>query len=228
MKNLLSLCLTSFCLVAYSQMKDTAIPELIPQTINQKTGYVNQLGKVVIPAEYHIAMFFSEDCNLLNSPNKNIRMYGSADYATVEKNEISYRIDRKGARVYKYNKKDLGKCVAPYESPKYKAFVMNGFYGLVSKDNVDNRNYKDFDIYPQYQMLYVLDSDKENPMIIAVLDNKFGVINKKNQIIIPFIYEDIKTNLSWKIANMFEVSKDGDQYFYINKNNRSYDSYTIK
>jgi hypothetical protein len=38
---------------------------------------------------------------------------------------------------------------------------MNGFYGLVSKDNADYKNYKDFEIYPQYQMLYVLDGDKE-------------------------------------------------------------------
>lgn len=228
MKNLFSLCLAGFSLVAYSQLKDNSIPELIPQTINQKTGYVNQSGKIVIPAEYHIAMFFSEDCNLLNSPNQNAKIYGSADYATVEKNEIAYRIDKKGTRVYKYNSKDLGKCVAPYESPKYKAFVMNGLYGLVSKEKIDFRNYKDFDIYPQYQMLYVLDSDKENPMIIAVFDNKFGVINKKNQIVIPFNYEDIKTNMSWKIANMFEVSKDGNQYFYVNKNNRSFDTYSIK
>lgn len=203
-------------------MKDTAIPALIPQTINQKTGYVNQSGKVVIPAEYHIAMFFSEDCNLLNSPNKKVRIYGSADYATVEKNQISYRIDRKGTRVYHYKNEDLGKCALPYESPKYKAFVMNGFYGLVSKENVDYKNYKDFEIYPQYQMLYVLDSDKENPMIVAVLDNKFGVINKNNQVVIPFVYDDIKTNLSWKTANLFEVSKDGNQYFYINKNNHAY------
>lgn len=208
--------------MAYSQMKDTAIPALIPQTINQKTGYVNQSGKVVIPAEYQIAMFFSEDCNLLNSPNKKIRIFGSADYATVEKNQISYRIDRKGTRVYQYKKEDLGKCVFPYESPKYKAFVMNGFYGLVSKESVDYKNYKDFEIYPQYQMLYVLDSDKENPMIVAVLDNKFGVINKNNQVVIPFVYDDIKTNLSWKTANLFEVSKDGNQYFYINKNNHAY------
>ncbi|WP_333850570.1 WG repeat-containing protein [Epilithonimonas sp.] len=222
MKNLLSLCLTGFFFVAYSQIKDTAIPALIPQTINQKKGYINQSGKIVIPAEYQIAMFFSEDCNLLNSPNKKVRIYGSSDYAMVEKNQISYRIDRKGKRVYRYKKEDLGKCVSPYESPKYKAFVMNGFYGLVSKESVDYKNYKEFEIYPQYQMLYVLDSDKENPMIVAVLDNKFGVINKNNQIVIPFIYDDIKTNLSWKTANLFEVSKDGNEYFYINKNNHAY------
>lgn len=222
MRKLLGLCFTGFIISLYSQMKDDVIPSLIPKTINQKAGYVNQSGKLVIPAEYHIAMFFSEDCNLLNSPNRKIRIFGSADYATVEKNETTYRINKKGTRVYEYKKEDLGKCVSPYEAPKYKAFVMNGLYGLVSKDNADYKNYKDFEIYPQYQMLYVLDGDKENPMIVAVLDNKFGVIDKQNQIVIPFVYEDIKTNLSWKTANLFEVSKDGNQYFFINRNNYAY------
>lgn len=222
MKKLLSLCLTGLFVSAYSQTADVSIPTLIPKTIDKKTGYINQSGKIVIPAEYQIAMFFSEDCNLLNSPNRRVRTFGSASYATVEKDKVSYRINKKGQRVYQYKKKDLGKCVFPYHPPKYKAVVLKGVYGLVSKEDIDYTNYDDFEIYPQYQMLYVLDSDKENPMIVAVLDNKFGVINKNNQVVIPFIYDDIKTNLSWKTANLFEVSKDGHQYFYINKNNHAY------
>ncbi|HAP95247.1 MAG TPA: hypothetical protein DCP54_05750, partial [Chryseobacterium sp.] len=46
-----------------------------------------------------------------------------------------------------------------------------------------------------------------------VRENKFGIINKKNQVVIPFEYEDIKTNLSWKTASLFEVSKNGKDYF---------------
>lgn len=221
MKNLLNFLFTGFVTIAYSQMMDK-VPALIPQMINQKSGYINQQGKTVITPQYHIAMFFSEDCNLLNSPNKKARVFGSANYATVEKDEIAYRINKKGVRVYQYKKEDLGKCNFPYEAPKYKAFVLNGYYGLVSKDNVDYKNHKDFEIYPQYQMLHVLDGDKENPMIIAVLDNKFGVIDKNNHIVIPFVYEDIKTNLSWKTANLFEVSKDGEVYFFIDRNNNAY------
>lgn len=214
-------------LVAFSQMMDR-VPNLIPLTINQKTGYINQQGITVIEPQYHIAMFFSEDCNLLNSPNEKIRAFGSSDYATVEKDEVSYRIDKNGKRVYQYKKEDLGKCIFPYEAPKYNAFIQNGFYGLISKRNIDSKNYNEFEIYPQYQMLHVLDGDKDNPMIIAVLDNKFGVITKNNEVVIPFMYEDIKTNLSWKMANLFEVSANGKDYFYINKNNHAYNSYTIK
>ncbi|MFC0342803.1 WG repeat-containing protein [Epilithonimonas hispanica] len=224
MKKLFSLFILSFFGLAFSQMKDDndTLPSLIPQKINQFSGYINQQGKVVIVPEYHIAMFFSQDCNLLNSPNKAVRVFGSANYATVEKNNISYRINKKGKRVYRYKKTDIGKCSQPYVVQKYKAFVLNGAYGLVSKEDIDLGGYKDFDIYPQYQMLYVLESDRENPMIVAVKNDKFGIIDKNNQVVIPFIYADIKTNLSWKTANLFEVSTDGKDYFFVNKNNYAY------
>ena len=222
MKKLISLIFIGCFFAAFAQMKEDYLPSLIPQKIDQKSGYVDQQGKVVITPEYHIAMFFSEDCNLLSSPNKNVRVFGSADYATVEKNKISYRINKKGTRVYQYKKSDLGKCSQPYEISRYKAFALNGMYGLVSKDNIDLGGYKDFDIYPQYQMLYVLESDRENPMMIAVRNNKFGIVDKQNKIIIPFVYADIKMNLSWKTANLFEVSTDGKNYFYVDKNNKAY------
>ncbi|WDF47073.1 WG repeat-containing protein [Chryseobacterium sp. KACC 21268] len=222
MKKFFSLLLMSCFLAAFSQMKEDYLPALIPQKIDGKSGYVSPQGKMVITPEYHIAMFFSEDCNLLNSPNKNARVFGSADFATVEKNSISYRINKKGKRVYQYKKADLGKCSQPYEMSRFKAFTLNGMYGLVSKDSIDLGGYKDFDIYPQYQMLYVLESDRENPMMIAVRNNKFGIVDKQNKVIIPFVYADIKMNLSWKTAHLFEVSKDGKNYFYVDKNNKAY------
>src|ERR1700750_15137 len=45
------------------------LPVLIPKKENGKFGYVNQNGKFIIKPEYHIAVFFYEDCNLLNSPH---------------------------------------------------------------------------------------------------------------------------------------------------------------
>ena len=222
MKKLFSLIFIGCFSTAFTQMKEDLLPSLIPQKVDQKSGYINQNGKMVITPEYHIAMFFSEDCNLLSSPNKSVRAFGSAEYATVEKNDISYRINKKGNRVYQYKKSDLGKCSQPYQMHKYKAFTLNGMYGLVSKDSIDLSGYKDFDIYPQYQMLYVLESNRENPMIIAVRNNKFGIVDKNNKTVIPFVYNDIKMNLSWQTANLFEVSKDGKNYFYVDKNNKAY------
>ena|SRR6218665_2532908 len=222
MKQNLSLLFLSWLFLSNSQMKDDQIPMLIPQTVNEKMGYISQNGKFIISPEYHIAMFFSEDCNLLNSPNKNVAIFGTSEYATVEKNEISYRIDKKGNRVYQYKTSDLGKCTSPYHSSIYKAFALNGTYGLVSKENIEISGYQDFDIYPQYQMVYVLESDRDNPMIIAVKNDKFGIVDKNNKIVIPFIYDDIKSNLSWKTANLFEVSKNGSEFFFIDKNNNIY------
>ncbi len=227
MKKLLSLFAVSFGLLAYSQMADN-IPTLIPIKINEKSGYIDQSGKTVIVPEYHIAMFFAEDCNLLNSPNTAVRKFGSSDYATVEKNEKSYRIDKKGRRVYEYQQKDLGRCFYEYHAPQYNAYVMDGRYGIISKKNVESKIFDDFVIAPQYQQLSIMDGDPENPMIIAVKGDKFGVINKKNEVIIPFIYDDIKCNLSWKTAGLFEVSLDGNDYFYINRNNHAYTTYTKK
>ncbi|WP_379968276.1 WG repeat-containing protein [Epilithonimonas sp. UC225_85] len=222
MKIIFSLIFIGCFFTAFSQMKEDYLPSLIPQKINGKAGYIDQNGKMVIAPEYHIAMFFSEDCNLINSPNKNARIFGSANYATVEKNKISYRINKKGKRVYQYKKSDLGKCSQPYEASKFKAYKLNGMYGLVSKENINPGNYKDFDIFPEYQMLYILESDKENPMIVAVKDDKFGVIDKQNKIVIPFIYNEIKTNFSWKTVKLFEVSRDGEDYFFVDKNNKAY------
>lgn len=59
-------------------------------------------------------------------------------------------------------------------------------------------------------------------MIVASKNNKFGVIDVNNKVIIPFEYNDIKRNFSWKLARLFEVTKDGKNYFYIDVNNNAY------
>ncbi|WP_435522822.1 WG repeat-containing protein [Chryseobacterium indoltheticum] len=74
------------------------LPLLIPQKKNGKSGFVNQKGKFVIQPEYDLVMFFGEDCNLLNSPNEKIRKFGSVDFATVEKDKITFRINKSGKK----------------------------------------------------------------------------------------------------------------------------------
>lgn len=201
------------------------LPLLIPKKKNGSFGYTNQKGKFMIQPEYHIAVFFYEDCNLLNSPNEKLRKFGTADYATVEKNEISYRIDQKGKRVYQYRQADLGKCVhKDYVQQLYQGYTMNGFYGLIEKSTFkDPQDYRQFKIYPQYEYLFILEGDDvANPMIIASKNNAFGVVDINGNVIIPFEYADIKRNFSWKLGRMFEVSKDGKNYFYIDQRNKAY------
>lgn len=201
------------------------LPVLIPRNENGEFGYVNQNGKFIIKPEYHIAVFFYEDCNLLNSPNEKVRKFGTDEYATVEKDMISYRIDKTGKRVYQFKDSDLGKCkFGDYKQQPYQAYILNGFYGIIEKEKfVNAADYRDYKIYPQYQYLYIMEGDDvENPMIVASHNDRFGVIDVNNKVIVPFEYSNIKRNFSWKLGRMFEVTKDGKNYYYIDARNKTY------
>ena len=200
------------------------IPDLIPKRVNGRLGYVNQNGKMIIQPEYKFGTFFWEDCNLLNSPNENVRKFGSNEYASVTIGETDYRIDKLGRKVYTFKQDDLGKCNSTYRKQIFSSYTQQGFYGLVDVANFHNPNdYKQFKIYPQYQYLHVLESeDLQNPMIIVSQNDLFGIIDVNGKVIIPLEYADIKRNFSWKMANMFEVSKDGNNYYFIDDKNRSY------
>ncbi|WP_034701403.1 WG repeat-containing protein [Chryseobacterium luteum] len=201
------------------------LPVLIPKKEDGKFGYVNQKGKFIIKPEYHIAVFFYEDCNLLNSPNPKIRQFGTKEYATVEKDMISYRVNKAGKRVYQFKDSDLGKCkFEDYKQQLYQAYVLNGFYGVIEKAKfVNAADYRQYQIYPQYEYLYIMEGDDTaDPMIVASHNDMFGVIDVNNKVIIPFEYSNIKRNFSWKLGKMFEVTKDGKNYYYIDARNKTY------
>ncbi|MGO4707758.1 WG repeat-containing protein [Chryseobacterium sp. 2TAF14] len=199
-------------------------PLLIPQKKNGKSGFVNQKGKFVIQPEYDLVMFFGEDCNLLNSPNEKVRKFGSKDFATVEKNKITFRINASGKKVYQYKDADLGRCSLELKKALFHAYILNGKYGIIEDSKFKNPSDRSqFTIYPDYQYLYILEgNDQANPMIVATYNDKFGVIDINNKIVIPFEYADIKRNYSWKLGKMFEVTKDDKNYYYIDSYNRSY------
>lgn len=206
------------------QKTNDSIPTLIPKYKSGKYGFVNQNGKTVIAPEYINVGFFTEDCNLLNSPNENVRQYGSRKYASVSNAKHDFRIDEKGKKVYQFKTMDLGKCDQTYTSQKYKAYHLRDSYGVIDVNTFRNpENYKHFKIYPQYQYIYILvGDDMKNPMIIATKDDSFGVIDVNNKVIIPFEYVDIKKNFSWKLARMFEVTKDGKNYYLVDAQNKAY------
>ncbi len=201
-----------------------SIPDLIPQRLNGKLGYINQKGKFIIQPEYNFGTFFWEDCNLLNSPNEKIRKFGTNNYASVSSADSDYRIDKSGKKVYTFKNEDMGKCTQTEPTKIYNAYSLQGFYGIINMTTFTTpTDYRQFQIYPVYQYLHVLEGNTpENPMIVAVHNDKFGVINIYNKIIIPFEYSDIKRNFSWKMANMFEVTKDGKNYYFIDNNNKAY------
>ena len=242
MKYLLSIVFSCFVLLFSAQKKslpkrtvpvktnpdlvkiNDSIPALIPQKMNGKYGFINQKGKVIISHQYSNVGFFTEDCNLLNSPNEKVRKYGSNKYASVRINNLDFRIDLSGKRVYQFKDSDLGKCNLPFVTQLFHAYILNHSYGIIEDSKFENPgDYRQFTIYPQYDYLHIMEGDHlKNPMIIANKNNKFGVIDVNNKIIIPFEYSDIKRNFSWKLARLFEVTKDGKNYFYIDINNKAY------
>lgn len=236
MKNIFSLILVLVTVMMFGQKKNTqnpnlvlkkindSVPALIPQKHNGKQGFINQHGKVVIPHLYSNVGFFTEDCNLQNSPNPKARKFGSNLYASVRLNGVDYRIDHNGKRVYQFKDSDLGKCTPQFKTQLFHAYVMNGQYGIIEDATFTNPgDYRSFKIYPTYHYLHIMEGDDlKNPMIIASYNNKFGVIDINNKIVIPFIYSDIKRNYSWKLARLFEVTKNGKEYYFVDINNKAY------
>ena len=247
MKNVLSLILISFALILSGQKHNIAkkktvtktvsakantdlikindsIPVLIPQKMEGKFGYINQKGKVIIGHQYSNVGFFTEDCNLIHSPNEKVRKFGSSQFASVRLNNKNYRINKAGKRVYEFKDSDLGKCPPQYKTQLFHAYVMNSAYGIIEDSKFENPgDYRQFTIYPQYEYLHILEGDDlRNPMIIASRNNRFGVIDIHQNIIIPFEYSDIKRNFSWKLARLFEVTRDGKNYFFVDSKNKEY------
>lgn len=204
--------------------KDNNLSLLIPKKKNGKFGYINREKTVVIPYEFSSATFFTEDCNLLNSPDLKVRKFGSRNYATVEKNGKQFRINKKGQLVYQLKEADLGNCKSVYQKKRFNAYILNGLYGVIEKEVFGNpEDSSQYRIYPQYDYLFILEGNKpDSPMIIATKNNRFGILDINGKIIVPFEYSDIKRNYSYKQAELFEVTKDDINYFYIDIYNKAY------
>lgn len=200
------------------------VAPLIPQKLNGKFGFINQVGKVIIQHEYSNVGFFAEDCNLLASPNAKAKKFGTSKYASVRLNGKDFRINEAGKRVYLFKDSDLGKCPREFKSQLFHAYVMNDQYGIIEDARFENPgDYREFTIYPQYDYLHIMEGeDLNNPMIVALRNNRFGIIDIHNNIIVPFEYSDIKRNFSWILAGLFEVSKDGTNYYYVDAMNTGY------
>lgn len=238
MKNILTLFFLSFILFLGAQQNkavsgnikfdavkpNDSIPDFIPFNKDGKFGFVNKERKTVIQPVYSNVGFFTADCNLLNSGNAKVRKFGTSEYASVRLGNQDFRINKNGKRVYYFKNEDLGKCPSEFKAQLFHAYIMNHTYGIIEDSKFENPgDYRQFTIYPQYDYLHILEGDDlKDPMIIAAKGNKFGIIDVHNTILIPFEYNDIKRNFSWKLARLFEVTKDGKNYYYVDLHNKAY------
>lgn len=207
-------------IISNANSKNTkAVADLIPKKSKGLYGFINQNSKMMIQPKYSNVGFFTEDCTLINSPKTSVKKFGSADYASAIRAGKEVRIDKNGKTVYEVKKADLGKCTNTFVKQVYYGFSENGVFGIRKSENTDRKNIQ---ILPQYQLVHIMEGDDlENPMIIVVKNDLFGIVDKNNNVIVPIIYSDIKRNFSWKLAGLFEVTKDGKNYFYVDvKNNR--------
>lgn len=204
--------------------KEWSIPELIPHKTGDKYGFIDRERKVIISHAYNNVGFYTEDCTLLNSPKMSVRKYGSADYASVSYHGNNYRIDRAGKRVYRFKKEELGRCNLPYVPQQFEAYRFGNSYGIIEPAKFENSSdYRQFTIYPQYDYLHILEgNDVTNPLIVAARNNRFGIIDVQNNIVLPFVYSDIKRNYSWKLAHLFEATYDGKNYFFVDRDGNEY------
>ncbi|MBS1548511.1 MAG: WG repeat-containing protein [Bacteroidetes bacterium] len=205
-------------------LENFPVATLIPFHLKGKYGFKTPEGTIAIPPQYNNVCFFAEDCRLMNANNEDVKIFGSSDYASVQENGKDYRIDRKGKKVYQYNDADLGKCTNNYVKQKYLVYKYHNQFGLIEYEQYTEDEEKQlFKIHPQYEFIHVLEGKNiDAPLLIASKNNRFGVIDTNNQIIIPFEYVDIKRNYSWKLGHLFEVSKDGNRFYFINVNNKAY------
>ncbi|WP_343557053.1 hypothetical protein [Sphingobacterium sp.] len=93
-----------------SASTDLAYPDLIPVLVGGSLyGYCDKALNVKIKAIFEKADLFEADYNfqLFHVNNPEIIKFGTKDYAWVQFNGERYRIDKSGARVYKYSASDF-------------------------------------------------------------------------------------------------------------------------
>lgn len=201
-----------------SKKKEESPQLYIPKKVGKKYGFVNQYGAMVVEPLYDNVGFYTEDCNLLNSSNATVRKYGTKEYATVSSGDAMFRITKEGRKAYVFQQSDLSPCKhQAFRKQLFSAYLSNGLYGIVSEKTRLKV------ISPEYQYLHILEGeDLQSPMIIAAKNDRFGIIDSQNNVIIPFVYADIKRNYSWKLAKLFEVTKDGQNYFFVDSLGKTY------
>lgn len=159
-------------------------------------GYVNSKGEVVIPAGKYDDIFTKE--------------FDKIAFVVIKGKTGVYAIDRKEKVLFQV-----------YNPEYFPDEVSNGLFRIIENDKIGFANMDgQIIIKPQFQFVYPFTANGfaifcENgtwSMLnneIPVITGKWGVINKKGEIIIPATYEAGSKSYLRKGGNLYEVDKEG-------------------
>ena len=203
---------------------------------NDKYGLLDSKGKVVLPLKYDgiknagkdksgLAYYKVWKNNKVGFVNENLKEITKVKYdnagnfygnlAIVEKKEKLGAINNLGKEVVpvKYQGEiESYYGLSVWNNGEYLALLKKGYFGLLDKTGKEITPFK-------YLSIEFINKDT---IIVEKSGSKVGVINNKNKVVVPFIYQEIKQYFGTSIGrddgrfdNVLKVSKDGKKYGYI-------------
>ena len=192
------------------------------------SGFINENGKEVIPLNYRILDDFSDEKKVVYAEKP-----GDVD----ENGSYGYLIDKNGTHAFPYktddkignngifivkNEKGLKGLV---DSKNQKILIVPSYWFLwypcdgmlrVATDYekcgfLDGKTYK-MVIQPQYENV----GDFSEGLAAVAQNDKVGFINKRGDVVIPFVYENNNPNLYTFAYGLCAVSKVDSKYAIIN------------
>lgn len=204
--------------VIYENIYNIYSNNLIGVSLNKKAGFVNLKNEIIIPFMYDEALPFNDNVSsvklnnrygVINDKNELIIPISLYDGHFVFRNGISkFTKYTNNKRKYGFIN-NLGKIVIPeiyddaeYLSTGYFRVRIGTKFGIVSTSGKE--------VIPTvYDGIIIFGGNEDKDKFIVIKDKKYGVIDDKNDIKIPFKYDYIQNS-----GNFVMVAKNGLYGFY--------------
>lgn len=220
---LLSVLLNFFFSCGNSSKKDYYSYQLIPVQIDEKWGYIDQKGKIIINPQFSEASLFSDDLALVVSSDEKVGYidkkgryvinpiyHSGTDFKEglafiTPENGFPTCIDKNGDVKFILKKAEM----AGNFSEGLALVKVNQKYGFVDKEgNISISPQFDYaEPFSEGLALVVIDKSDENST------KKYGFIDRSGNLVIPTQFVD-----ALSFSNNFAAVTDGEKYGFINKN----------
>ena len=201
-----------------------------------KYGLLDREGKAVLPLKYDglgnagkdksgLAYYRVWKNNKVGFVNENLKEITKTKYDNAGNFYGNLAIVEKKGKLGAIN--NLGKEVVPvkyqgdieslyglsvWTNGEYLTLMKKGYFGLLDKTGKEITPFK----YLSIEFI------NEDTIVAEQSDWKVGVLNNKNKVVVPFIYQEIRSYSrtplyrdGGKVYNVLKVSKDGKKYGYI-------------